>query len=78
MLENTQDIDDGCTILDALKALKKYHYIEESIYPYIIDNFAKFPPVQIYTAAYKNPSIQEYRSVPQDPYHVKYVLSVYK
>ena len=76
LLEGTQYQDDGYSILDALKALIKYKYIKEELYPYITSNYDKFPPSSVYIEASKN-KINKYISVDQDLYHIKYVLSVY-
>ena len=78
LLEGTISEDSGCSILDALKALKKYYYVDESIYPYDISKFAQIPDKSIYLEAYKNKPIDKYESIQQDAYHLKYVLSVYK
>jgi len=78
LLEGTQEEDSGSNLLDCMKALKKYNYIDEIMYPYITDNFAKFPSAEIYIAAYQNPQIKEYKSIQQDLYHIKYALSVFR
>ena len=77
ILEGTTFEDSGCSLLDACKALMKYRYIDEALYPYIVEDFAKFPPKDVYIKASRNP-FKEYRSVQQDLYHIKYALAINK
>ena len=78
LLENTYNEDSGANILDCYKALVKYKYIAESLYPYIESNVNEFPPKEIYIEASNNKSIKGYTAVPQDIYHIKYALAINK
>ena len=77
LLEGTYQSDSGANLLDCYRAIMKYKYIDEALYPYIEAKYADFPPKEIYIEASKN-KINKYESVPQDLYHMKYVLAVYK
>ena len=74
--EGTYQSDSGANILDCMKALLKYKYIEEALYPYDISKFAQFPTPSIYVEASKN-KITSYHEVTQDLYHIKSCLSQY-
>ena len=56
----------------------KYKYIAESLYPYIESNVNEFPPKELYIEASNNKSIKSYTAVPQDIYHIKYVIAIYR
>ena len=47
LLEGNTQAGSGCSKLDALKALKLYKYIDESLYHYVTIKFNSYPPVNI-------------------------------
>ena len=77
ILENTVYEDSGATLLDACKALMRFKYISEDLYPYVISDYTNIPPKELYIFASKNP-IKSYQTVEQDLYHIKYCLFFYK
>ena len=59
VIEDVVNEDVGAYIRDAIKAVQKYGICKESIWPYIIDNFALPPTIDSYTDA-KNRNIKRY------------------
>ena len=76
LLEGNQYIDSGCSIVDCLKAICKYKWIDESLYPYDISMYNKFPPSNIYIEASKN-TFNQYQTIQQSIYDVKFTLKEY-
>jgi C1A family cysteine protease len=64
-LEGTIGSDSGAMIRDGMKAIAKWGFPDEQIWPYDITKFKKTPPHQVYGAAWKEIT-RQYQSVPQN------------
>jgi C1A family cysteine protease len=65
VLQNTVASDSGVSNRDMLKALAKYGYCDESLWPYVPSKFAVKPPPEAFEQAARR-TITGYLSVPQD------------
>lgn len=59
------DEDTGVCIRDVCKALSRYHACDETVWPYIIENFNQAPPLEAYENASLHKGIR-YAYIPQD------------
>ena len=78
MEENTgsEYVDEGTTIRDCMKALTKFNFIAEKIYDYDNKHVLRPPLFEIYEQARLQPyHINYYRSVLNNEYNLKYILS---
>jgi C1A family cysteine protease len=57
VIEHTIKIDAGAQIRDGIKVVAKNGVCPESLWPYIIANFAKKPPPKVYAAALKHKAV---------------------
>lgn len=68
--DNSVKIDDGSTLEQGMKSLKRFGVVREGVYPYIPRNFWKRPNQNLYQAA-RNNRILEFYHVPQDIENMK-------
>lgn len=73
-LEGTVDEDAGAALADGAKALAKWGYCGEALWPYNISRFAQQPPAAAYTAAGKA-LLRDYAQVAQDRAHMQATLA---
>lgn len=67
--------DTGDTVRGGMKAISKYGVCKESIWPYVINNFARLAPSSAFVSTYKlNNYI--YTAIQQDLSHLKTSLSL--
>jgi C1A family cysteine protease len=66
--------DTGLTIRGVMKAISKYGLCNESIWPYVISNFANLAPLTAFKNTY-NLSKFKYTFIPQNLNSIKQVLS---
>ena len=64
-LEGTTSSDSGAELRDGIRALNKWGFPAESLWPYDISKFADMPPVSVYSAATKD-IVTQYARMPQD------------
>ena len=77
-MENTgaEYIDEGCCIRDCMKSLAKFNFIDEKTYEYNNNNVLRPLIYEIYEKARHQPyHINYYRSVSNNEYNLKYILS---
>ena len=77
-MENTgaEYVDEGTTIRDCMKSLAKFNFIDEKTYEYNNNNVLRPPIYEIYEKARQQPyHINYYRSVSNNEYNLKYILS---
>lgn len=64
-LEGTTDYDSGSTIRDGIKALVKWGFCPEALWPYDIAKYRQKPPQSVYDASVKE-KILDYTYLPQN------------
>jgi C1A family cysteine protease len=69
-MEGTVPYDAGASIRDSVKAIAKYGYCPETLWPYDAGRFAAKPPAEAYAEAVKE-VISDYAAVDQDANQVK-------
>lgn len=74
VLEGTVGYDSGASIRNAIKAVVRWGFCNESLWPYDISKFKVPPSKQAYGAMWHE-RVTQYQSVYQDLYHLKSVLA---
>ena len=77
-IAGSECFDDGVDLRSAYKALIKYNWVPENEYPYEIKNVLNNPPLELYIKAIRNPYVNYFRSVIQNLYNLKYIISQQK
>ena len=73
LLEDTVDEDNGCQIRNVFKAIKRYGFCREKIWPYKVQKFDKKPPKKVYRDAIIRQDVA-YKRVEQQESHIKSCL----
>lgn len=73
-LEGTIGIDAGATIRNTVKAVVKFGYPREDLWPYAVDDFKKKPGDEVIAAASRE-KISSYASVGRDLSHMREILN---
>ncbi|MEI6187956.1 MAG: hypothetical protein WCP46_05595, partial [Alphaproteobacteria bacterium] len=66
--------DEGCTYRDAYRALAKFGFTDENLWPYDISKFTECPPQIAYEKANKT-LIKKYQSLIPSLYAIQYAIS---
>lgn len=61
VIENTVEEDAGASMRDGIKAIARWGYCDEALWPYDIQKFAMAPPLDVYSAAKTQCIVNYYR-----------------